>query len=333
MLPASQDQPATVERAARLSVAPMMDRTDRHFRYFMRQITRETLLYSEMVTAAAVLHGDRETLLGFDPTERPLALQLGGAAPAELARCARIAEGMGYDEVDLNVGCPSDRVQQGQFGAALMNKPGLVADCVRAMRDAVSIPVTVKHRIGTDFRQGYEALLRFVDTVAAAGCSRFIVHARIAVLSGLSPKQNRSVPPLDYGQVYRLKRDLPATAIVINGGVRSLEQAIAHLASVDGVMLGRAAYEDPFLFASADQQVFGVSRVATSRESVLERMLPYLEDLRARGEPIQRATRHMMGLFAGRPGARRWRKALAEGDLEEVREAGERCSSADVRKV
>lgn len=305
-----------VERAARLSVAPMMERTDRHFRYFARQLSHQTLLYSEMVTTHALLHGDATRLLAFDPAERPLALQLGGDSPEALARCARIAEPLGYDEINLNVGCPSDKVQSGNFGACLMAQPNLVADCVRALREAVAMPITVKHRIGTDQIDSHDDLCRFVRCVAAAGCKRFIVHARIAVLSGLSPKQNRSVPPLRYPDVYRLKRDFPHLSVVINGGVRSLSEASDHLLHVDGVMIGRAAYDDPFLLAAADQAIFDAQTDGPIRGQVLERMRPYLERHLASGQELRHVTRHMIGLFAGHRGARQWRRACNMGDLD-----------------
>jgi tRNA-dihydrouridine synthase A len=296
-----------------LSVAPMMDRTDRHFRAFLRRITRRTLLYSEMITTGAVLHGDREHLLGFSPEERPLALQLGGDDPGELARAAALAAEWGYDEVNLNVGCPSDRVQKGRFGACLMAEPERVAAAVAAMRDAVDLPVTVKHRLGIDDADRYEDMHRFVVTVAAAGCDRFSVHARKAWLSGLSPKENRTVPPLRYEAVHRLKRELPHLVIEINGGILDLAAARQHLAAgVDAVMIGRAAYDDPYLLAAADRDLFADPAPAPSRREVIEAFLPYVEDRLRRGDPLKRLTRHVLGLFAGRPGARAWKRHLAE---------------------
>lgn len=296
-----------------LSVAPMMERTDRHFRWFVRRITRRALLYTEMVTTGAILRGeDPERFLAFHPEERPLALQLGGDDPAELAACARIAESMGYDEVNLNVGCPSERVQRGSFGVCLMAEPERVAGAVAAMRAAVALPVTVKHRIGFDEVDRYEDMLRFVDAVAGAGCDRFIVHARKAWLRGLSPRENRDVPPLRYEEVYRLKAERPGLAIEVNGGVRSLAQARAHLARVDGVMVGRAAYDDPFSLAPADRELSGSAEEAPTRRRVVEELLPYAEELVRRGEPVSRLTRHVLGLFAGRPGARAWRRHLSE---------------------
>ena len=299
-------------RTPPLSVAPMMDRTDRHFRAFLRRITRRTLLYTEMVTTGAVLHGDRERILGFSPEERPLALQLGGDDPADLAACAEIAAGLGYDEVNLNVGCPSDRVQKGRFGACLMAEPERVAEAVAAMRRAVELPVTVKHRIGVDELDHYEDMRRFVETVAAAGCDRFSVHARKAWLSGLSPKDNREIPPLRWAEVHRLKAELPHLAIEINGGVHDLAAAREHLEHVDGVMIGRAAYDDPYALAPADRDLFGEPADPPSRREVVERFLPYVEDQLALGEPLKRLTRHALGLFANRPGARAWRRHLAE---------------------
>ncbi|HSL81153.1 MAG TPA: tRNA dihydrouridine(20/20a) synthase DusA [Thermoanaerobaculia bacterium] len=297
-----------------LSVAPMMDRTDRHFRWFVRRIARRALLYTEMVTTGAILRGDDpERFLEFHPDEGPLALQLGGDDPAELAACARIAEEWGYDEVNLNIGCPSERVQSGNFGVCLMGDPGLVADGVAALREAVAIPVTVKHRIGFDDLDRYEDMLRFVDTVAAAGCDRFTVHARKAWLKGLSPKENRDVPPLRYEEVYRLKEERPELVIEINGGIVSLAAAREHLARVDAVMMGRTAYDDPFALAGADRELFG-DRTAEppTRRRVVAELLPYAEELAGRGEPVSRLTRHVLGLFAGRPGARAWRRHLSE---------------------
>ena len=289
----------------------MMDRTDRHYRYFMRQITRRTLLYTEMITTAALIHGDPGRLLAYSETEKPLSLQLGGDDPAALAHCARLAEDWGYDEVNLNVGCPSDRVKQGHFGACLMAQPEIVARGVEAMRRATPLPVTVKHRIGIDGLERYEDMERFVSTVAGAGCEAFIVHARIAVLQGLSPKENRSVPPLRYEDVHRLKAAYPHLYIGINGGILSLSQAARHLEAVDTVMIGRAAYDQPFLFAEADQVFFGDTSPAASRRQILEAMLPYLEDWTARGLPPHRITRHLLGLFAHQPAARAWRRLLS----------------------
>ena len=295
-----------------LSIAPMMDRTDRHYRYFMRQITRHTLLYTEMITTAALLHGDRDKLLSFSAAEKPLALQLGGDDPAHLATCARLAEDWGYDEVNLNVGCPSDRVQHGHFGACLMAQPVLVTHCIAAMRQATTLPVTVKHRIGIDDLERYEDMANFVHTVAQAGCDRFIVHARKAVLQGLSPRENRTVPPLRYGDVYRLRADFPMLCVEMNGGITTLLQATAHLRHVDGAMLGRAAYDHPYLFAEADALCFGSTVWPRTRRQVLEVMLSYLECWIAQGLPPYRIVRHLLNLFAYQRAARLWKRSLSE---------------------
>jgi tRNA-dihydrouridine synthase A len=298
----------------RLSVAPMMDCTDRHCRSFHRVLTQRALLYTEMVTSAALLHGDWRRLLAHEPAERPIALQLGGDDPAGLASCAKLAETLGFCEVNLNVGCPSDRVQAGRFGACLMREPAVVADAVAAMRARVRIPVTVKHRLGVDEQEGFEPLATFVDTVASAGCEVFAVHARKAWLSGLSPKENREVPPLDYGLVYRLKAERPHLTIVLNGGVPSLAAAREHLAHVDGVMIGRAAYHEPWTLARADTTIFStVSDPQTDRRAAVEAFLPYVERQLAGGQPLARITRHLVGLFHGEPRARTWRRTLTEG--------------------
>jgi tRNA-dihydrouridine synthase A len=299
-------------KARPLSIAPMMDRTDRHYRYFMRQVTRHTLLYTEMVSAGAVLYGDRDRLLGFSEAEKPVAVQLGGDDPAALMRCAVIAENLGYDEVNLNVGCPSDRVQKGRFGVCLMARPELVAEAVAAMRQAVRVPVTVKHRIGFDGLDRFEDMAGFVRTVARAGCDRFIVHARKAWLQGLSAKENREVPPLRYQDVYRLKAEFPELRVEINGGVNGLPEVRAHLRQVDGVMVGRTAYQDPYLFATADGEIFGDPTPPPSRRKVVEALIPYLEDRLGEGVPLGRMTRPLVGLLAGQPGARAWRRYLSE---------------------
>ena len=290
----------------------MMDWTDRHCRYFLRLISRHVYLYTEMITTGAILHGDSERLLRFHPDEHPLALQLGGSDPGELAACARIAAKYGYDEVNLNVGCPSDRVQTGRFGACLMADPALVAECVAAMRAATTLPVTVKTRIGIDEHQSYAFLAQFVATVAAAGCRTLIIHARKAWLQGLSPKENREVPPLDYQAVYRVKQDFPQLEIILNGGITDLNQAQDHLTKVDGVMLGRAAYHNPYLLAEVDRRFFGDLRPPLSRHQVVARMLPYVEQELAAGTRLHHITRHILGLYQGVPGARAWRRYLSE---------------------
>jgi tRNA-dihydrouridine synthase A len=289
-----------------------MDYTDRYCRYFLRLISRHTLLYTEMVTTAALLHGDLNRLLDFDPLEHPLALQLGGSDPAELAHCARLGAEWGYDEINLNLGCPSDRVQSGRFGACLMAEPRLVADGIAAMRAEVDLPVTVKHRIGIDERDSYEALVEFVGTVGAAGCSVFIVHARKAWLQGLSPKENREIPPLRYDVVRRLKRDFPQLEIVINGGITSLKQAQHLLAHLDGVMIGREVYHNPWTLAQADRSIFADPHDPPTRHQVLEAFLPFAAREVARGTPLTRISRHLLGLFQGRPGARAWRRHISE---------------------
>jgi tRNA-dihydrouridine synthase A len=294
------------------SIAPMMDWSDHHCRYFWRLLTRQALLYTEMVTTGALIHGDRERFLHFNREEHPVALQLGGSDPADLARCARWAQDWAYDEVNLNCGCPSDRVQSGMFGACLMAQPNLVADCVKAMRDACDIPVTVKHRIGIDQMESYEELLDFVGTVAAAGCEVFIVHARKAWLQGLSPKENREVPPLNYPWVYRLKRDLPHLSIVINGGIQTMEQCRQHLAQVDGVMLGREAYQNPWMLAEVDSQLYGMDKPAASRDDIIAALLPYVEQQLTAGAHLNHITRHILGLYQGVPGARKFRRHLSE---------------------
>jgi tRNA-dihydrouridine synthase A len=296
----------------KFAVAPMMDWTDRHCRYFLRLICARALLYTEMVTAPAVIHGKREKLIGFDPAEQPVALQLGGSDPGELAEAARIGEEFGYTEINLNIGCPSDRVQSGRFGACLMAEPTLVARCVEAMRVSVGVPVTVKCRIGIDDQDTEQELEKFVSTVAQAGCETFIVHARKAWLEGLSPKQNRDVPPLDYDRVYRLKDVHPGLEICINGGIETLVEAEAHLARVDGVMLGRAAYHNPYLLAEVDARIFGDDMGTPSREEVLERYTAYAERYLSDGTRLHHLTRHILGLYHGQPGARSYRCFLTE---------------------
>lgn len=300
-------------QAHRLSVAPMMDWTDRHCRVFHRQMTRRAMLYTEMVTAPAVIHGDRERLLGFADVEHPVALQLGGSDPGELAAAVRAAEPYGYDEINLNCGCPSDRVQSGCFGAVLMERPALVADCVAAMQDQTATPVTVKCRIGVDDQTPAEVLPRFLETVAAAGVRHFVVHARKAWLQGLSPKENREIPPLDYPLVLQMKRDFPELTICLNGGVTSLSQAQALLdQGLDGVMIGRAAYHDPASVLIGADRLWGEDH-APDAFAVVTALLPYIEAHLAGGGRLHQITRHMLGLFTGRPGARGWRRILSEG--------------------
>ena len=300
----------------RLSVAPMMDWTDRHCRYFHRLLTRHTRLYTEMVTTGALLHGGVPRHLDFNDAEHPVALQLGGSEPADLARCAKLAVQWGYDEVNLNCGCPSERVQRGAFGACLMAEPQLVADCVAAMHNAVALPVTVKHRIGIDKGEDYGFVRDFVGTVAAAGCDVFIVHARNAWLKGLSPKENREVPPLRYEMVYRLKREFPALTIVLNGGVTRSDEIAAHLDHVDGVMLGREAYRRPWTMADWDARFFGAAPQALTRDDVEAAMALYMQRMVAAGEPWSHVSRHMLGLRNGLPGARRWRQVWSDHRLK-----------------
>ena len=304
--------PARPLPAHTLSVAPMMDWTDRHCRFFHRLLSRRTLLYTEMVTTGALLHGDVARHLEFSAAEHPVALQLGGSDPQALAASARLGEDFGYDEINLNVGCPSDRVQNGSFGACLMATPEVVAEGVAAMRGAVGVPVTVKHRIGIDDLDSYEHLHHFLSTVSAAGCDTFIVHARKAILKGLSPKQNREIPPLRYEVVEQLKRDFPGLTVVLNGGVKSLEDARTHLNWADGVMIGREAYQHPYLLAGADCLIFGEDTPLPSRREVIEQYLPYAAEMLARDVYLSHLTRHLLGLFAGHSGARHWKRTLSE---------------------
>jgi tRNA-dihydrouridine synthase A len=294
----------------------MMDWTDRHCRRLHRGLSAHVRLYTEMLTAPAILHGDRERLLGFDPADHPVALQLGGAEPAALADAARIGEDFGYDEINLNVGCPSDRVQDGRFGACLMREPGLVADCVASMRGAVRAPVTVKCRIGVDEQDPEESLFRLVDTCAAVGVSTFVVHARKAWLRGLSPKENREIPPLDYGLVYRLKVERPALEIVINGGIASLDEAEAHLAHVDGVMLGRAAYHEPGLLGAADRRLFDATSPVIDAAEAIQRYRPHVARELAHGTRLNVLVKPLLGLFHGAPGARTWRRILTVESIQ-----------------
>jgi tRNA-dihydrouridine synthase A len=301
----------------RLCIAPMMDWTDRHCRSLHRVLTRRARLYTEMLTVGAVIHGDRRRLLAFSPAEHPVALQLGGADPRGLAEAARIGEDLGFDEINLNVGCPSDRVQGGAFGACLMRQPALVADCMAAIGAAVRIPATVKCRLGVDDQDPGESLWDLVDQCAAAGVTTFIVHARKAWLEGLSPKENRDIPPLNYALVRRLKRERPGLTMVINGGVESLDQALDHLDGVDGVMLGRAAYHTPAILGEADRRLFGDRAADVLAADAVCRYLPHVRDELARGTRLAAMTRHMLGLFHGAPGARAWRRTLT---VEAVRD-------------
>jgi tRNA-dihydrouridine synthase A len=298
--------------AHRLCVAPMMDWTDRHCRYFLRLIARDVRLYTEMIPTGAILHGDAARFLRFDPAEHPIALQLGGADPDELARCAELAARLGYDEINLNIGCPSGRVQNARFGACLMAEPELVARCVASMAAAVDVPVTVKTRIGIDEQDSYEFLVRLVEAVAAAGCGTVILHARKAILAGLNPKENREIPPLRYDVAHRVKRDFPALRIVVNGGIRTLEQAQEQLALMDGVMIGREAYQNPYCLAAWQRALLGTGQLIPSRQEVVRRLLPYVGRELAEGVPLRAITRHLMGLFNGLPGARVWRRHLSE---------------------
>jgi tRNA-dihydrouridine synthase A len=292
-------------------VAPMLDKTDRHYRYFVRLLTRHALLYTEMITTGAILKGDRDYQLRYHPSEHPVALQLGGSEPGEMRECALIARDYGYDEVNINVGCPSDRVQSGLFGACLMARPELVAECVARMNDAVDIPITVKNRIGIDDQDSYEALHYFVDTVSQAGCSTFIIHARKAWLQGLSPKENREIPPLSYETVYRLKSDFPGLEVIINGGITTLEQSQEHLKKVDGIMIGREAYDNVYMLSRVDQTIFAEDSPTVSRKTALIRLLPYIENELQQGTRLHHITRHILTLFQGVPGARQWRRQLS----------------------
>lgn len=294
-----------------LSVAPMMDWTDRHDRYFLRLFNPHVRLYTEMVTTGALIHGDRDRFLRFDDSEPPLALQLGGSNPQDLAICSKMAEDYGYDEVNLNVGCPSDRVQHNKIGACLMAEPELVAECIATMQAAVKIPVTVKHRIGIDQLDSYEHMVSFVETVAKTGCQTFIVHARIAILAGLSPKENREVPPLRYQDVYQLKRDFPQLTIHINGGIKTVEEVAEHWQHLDGAMIGREAYHNPWVLAEA-RRLFDKQAVLPSREDILNAYLPFMEKELHKGVPLTQMTRHILGLYQGQAGARRWRQYLSE---------------------
>ncbi|NUW68786.1 tRNA dihydrouridine(20/20a) synthase DusA [Vibrio coralliilyticus] len=296
----------------RFSIAPMLDWTDRHCRYFHRLLTSETLLYTEMVTTGAIIHGKGD-FLAYNQEEHPVALQLGGSNPQDLATCAKLAQERGYDEINLNVGCPSDRVQNGRFGACLMAEPQMVAECVAAMRDVVDVPVTVKTRIGIDDQDSYEFLTDFVSIVSAkGGCDQFTIHARKAWLSGLSPKENREIPPLDYPRAYQLKKDFAHLNIAINGGIKTLDDTKEHLTHLDGVMVGREAYQNPYILAEVDQQIFGLDKPVKKRTQVVEEMYPYIESQLEKGAYLGHITRHMLGLFQNMPGARQWRRYISE---------------------
>jgi len=299
----------------------MMDWSDRHCRYFFRLLAPDALVYTEMITTGALIHGDIARHLNFSDEEHPVALQLGGSEPDDLAACAKLGQRWGYDEINLNCGCPSERVQRGAFGACLMAEPQLVADCIKAMQDAVSVPVTVKHRLGIDSIESYDFVRQFVETLAASGCRTFIVHARNAILKGLSPKDNRQIPPLKYDYVYRLKHEFPECNIVINGGIDNVADALNHLQRVDGIMLGRAAYHDPYLLAILDSAICGI-RAATSRQAVVEKMSGYAARQVELGTPLRAITRHMLGLYHGQPRAKQWRKMLSDPALLAENDAG-----------
>nr|WP_171497586.1 tRNA dihydrouridine(20/20a) synthase DusA [Acinetobacter ursingii] len=299
----------------RISVAPMMDWTTRDYRFFARLFNPNIVLYTEMVTTGAIIHGDAKRHLDFNSQEHPIVLQLGSSNPKELATCTKMAEDWGYNEVNLNVGCPSDRVQNNKIGACLMAEPNLVAECIDQMQKTVTIPVTVKHRIGIDDMQSYDEMLHFVDTVAATGCTHFVVHARIAILQGLSPKENREVPPLRYEDVYRLKRERPNLTIEINGGIKTFEETQQHLQHVDGVMIGREAYHNPYLLAEFGQ-FWNLDM--PDRFNIMQQMMPYIEKRLAEGAPLSIITRHILGLFQNLPGARKWRQALSGGNAKSL---------------
>lgn len=295
-----------------ISVAPMMKCTDRHDRYFLRLIAPHILLYTEMITTGALLHGDYQRLLAFDPLEHPVALQLGGSNPDELARCARMGEEAGYDEINLNVGCPSDRVKSGRFGACLMLDPPLVADCIAAMQSVVRVPVTVKCRIGVDYQDSYEDLTRFVQLISQAGCQVFIIHARKAWLNGLSPRQNREVPPLCYDVVHQVKQDFPHLTIVINGGIKTVIDIKEQLQVVDGIMIGREAYSNPYWLADIEKNFFPTETTLLKRQQVIEKLIPYIDTQLKNNIKLSGITRHLSGLFQGQSGARKWRRYLSE---------------------
>ncbi|WP_420714381.1 tRNA dihydrouridine(20/20a) synthase DusA [Acinetobacter sp. MD2] len=318
-------------KSPRISVAPMMDWTTKDYRFFARLFNPNVVLYTEMVTTGAIIHGDAERHLNFNKQEHPIVLQLGGSNPQDLALCSKMAQDWGYNEINLNVGCPSDRVQNNKIGACLMAEPNLVADCISSMQNAVQIPVHVKHRIGIDEMQSYEEMLHFVDTVAKTGCTHFVVHARIAILKGLSPKENRDVPPLRYEDVYRLKKERPHLLIEINGGIKTFEETQLHLQHVDGVMIGREAYHNPYLLAELGQ-LWQLNM--PDRFEIMQQMLPYIEQRLAEGAPLSIITRHILGLFQNLPGARKWRQALSGGNaksLDDVKHAIQYMQDAIIR--
>ncbi|PCJ41945.1 MAG: tRNA dihydrouridine(20/20a) synthase DusA [Moraxellaceae bacterium] len=306
----SSHKPNTVNR--RFSIAPMIDWTDRHDRYFLRQITQHALLYTEMITTGAIIHGDKERHLAFNKEEHPVAIQLGGSNPTDLALCSKICEDYGYDEVNLNIGCPSDRVQSGAFGACLMAEPELVGDCIDKMNSACDIPVTIKCRIGIDDQDEYEDLQRFVTVTKGAGCETFIVHARKAWLKGLSPKENREIPPLNYERVYQLKREFPDLEIIINGGITSFTACESHLQHVDGIMMGREAYQNPFILAEVDQRFFADDHPIPTRFDIVEAIIHYTDQLIKNGGQLKWVSRHILGIFQSMPGARAWRRHLSQ---------------------
>ena len=331
------------KHSRRISIAPMIDWTDRHDRYFLRLITKHAVLYTEMITTGAIIHGDKHRLLDFDPAEQPLAIQLGGSDPLDLAKCARIAEQWGYKEINLNVGCPSDRVQSGKFGACLMAEPELVRDCLKAMIDSVSIPVSVKTRIGIDRQDSFDELHHFVSTVKESGCNIFIIHARKAWLDGLSPKQNREIPPLCYDRVYKIKERFPDLEIIINGGITTLAECEMHLKYVDGVMMGREAYQNPYLLVDIDELFYQDSHPKPDREEIVRDIIPYIERHLASGGRLTHITRHILGLYQSVPGAKYWRRTISqqshlngagieviESALAEVKE---QCDRIDSRLV
>lgn len=313
MLPLTTTAPTTGSKPnRRFCVAPMLDWTDRHCRFFLRLISQHAVLYTEMLTTGAILHGDTERFLAMNAKEHPVALQLGGSNPCDLAAACKLAEKYAYAEINLNCGCPSDRVQSGMFGAVMMKNAAITADCVASMRDAVDLPVTVKHRIGVDDYDSYDFLCQFVGTLSEAGCNTFVVHARKAWLKGLSPKQNREVPELNYDRVYQLKRDFPDAEIIINGGITTLEQSIEHLNHLDGVMMGREAYTNPYILATVDQDIYGANHPVKSREKIAEQFLDYIDNEMSKGTKLYAMTRHILGLFHGMPGARLFRRHISE---------------------